>query len=175
MTDSAALERDLTNDLATLGDRLVDERFCGDLYRMLAGNALVRGDGSGGRLSLSWRRAEELVNALRERVDSEPMTLAQTGGEGEASDTVADELRRLGWIPRPRDTSAHDDSHIASPPDPPPPGQGERQAPVGPDETDWQERAHAEADAGERLYQGRPGSSAATRGRDPEERARPSS
>jgi hypothetical protein len=175
MTDSEALERDLTNDLATLGDRLVDEQFCGDLYRALAGNALVGADGSGERLSLSWRRAEELVNALRERVDREPMTLAQTGGEGEVSDTVADELRRRGWVLRPRDTSTHDDAHVASPPDPPPPEQGERQAPVGPEETEWEERAHAEADAGDRLYQGHPGSSAATRGRDPEERARPSS
>ena len=169
-------EQGLERDLGELSDAVREDAFAGELYRGLANHRLVDPDDPERRqVALSWRRAEEVVNDLRRHAGEEPLTLAQTGGEGEASDTVADELRRLGWIPRPRDTSAHDDSHIASPPDPPPPGQGERQAPVGPDETDWQERAHAEADAGERLYQGRPGSSAATRGRDPEERARPSS
>ena len=173
MTDSEALERHLTTDLATLGDRFIDEEFCGDLYRALAGNALhPERDGQTGRLSLSWRRSEELVNELRERAGRERMLLAQSGGEGQVADTVADELRRLGWILRPRQTSRHDDAHLASAPTPPPPEQGERQAPVGPDETRWEERAHEEADAGERLHPGRPGASGATTGRDPEERSR---
>lgn len=176
MTDPEALEHHLTNDLATLGDRLVDEEFCLQLYRALAGNALSpASDGHSGRVSLSWRRSEDIVNELRERVGRPPMALAQTGGEGEVSSTVSDELGRLGWILRPRDTSEHDDAHLASAHDPPPAEQGERRAPVGPDETRWEERAHEEADAGERIYPGRPGASGASRGKDPEERARPSS
>lgn len=90
-------------------------------------------------------------------------------------DTVVGELRRLGWALRPRPTSRHDEDHLASDPDPTPVEQGERRAPVGPDETRWEERAHEEADAGERLYPGRPGASGATTGKDPEERAHPSS
>lgn len=98
-------------------------------------NALLpEGDGRRGRLALSWRRAEDLVNGLRQRAGRERLALAQTGGEGEVSDTVAGELRRLGWALRQRPTSRHDDDHLASDPDPPPGEQGERRAPVGPDE-----------------------------------------
>ena len=176
MTDTEELERRLTSDLATLGERLADEQFCSDLYRALAGNALSpAGDGQSGRLALSWRRSEDIVNDLRERAGRERMTLAQTGGEGDVSSTVSGELGRLGWTLRARDTSEHDDAHLASAADPPPAEQGERRAPVGPDETRWEERAHEEADAGERLYPGRPGASGATRGKDPEERAHPGS
>lgn len=168
------LERHLTEDLATLGDRFVDEEFCSALYRALAGNALrPASDGESGRLSLSWKRAENLVNELRERAGREPMSLAQTGDEGQVSSTVADELRRLDWTLRPRDTSEHDDAHLASPHDAPPADQGERRAPVDTDETDWEQRAHEEADAGERLYAGRPGESGTKSGRAAEERARP--
>ncbi len=167
------LERQLVSDLATLGERLVDGEFCADLYRALAGNELLpAAGGQAGHVALSWQRAEDVVNALRERVGREPMALAQTGGEGEISRAVADALSKLGWRARPRDTSRHDDSHLSSPPGPPPPDQGERDAPVDPQDTRWEELAHAEADAEGRLQSGRPGESAATRGRDPEERAR---
>lgn len=168
------LERHLTADLATLGDRFVDEEFCSDLYRALAGNALrPAGDGESGRLSLSWKRAENLVNELRERAGREPMPLAQTGDEGEVSRTIADELRRLDWVLRARDSTEHDDAHLASPHDSPPAGQGERRAPVDAEETSWEQRAHEEADAGERLYPARPGESGTKSGRAAEERARP--
>ncbi|MDP8907925.1 MAG: hypothetical protein M3N47_02150 [Chloroflexota bacterium] len=174
MTKNEDLERHLTNDLATLGDRLIDAEFCSDLYRAIAGNALsLASDGQGARLSLSWKRAEDLVNELRRGVGREPMSLAQTGGEGEVDGTVAAELKRLGWKLRPRVTSQHDDAHLGSAPGPPPADQGERRAPLDPDETNWEQRAHEEADAGERLYPGRPGESGTRRGRDPEERARP--
>jgi hypothetical protein len=174
MTNSEALERRLADDLATLGDRLADAEFCSDLYRALAGNALrPTDDGGGGRVSLSWRRAEDLINELRARAGREPMTLAQTGGEGDVGGTVSGELGRLGWALRARDTTEHDDAHLASAADAPPPDRGQRGAPVGPDETEWEPRAHEEADAGERLYPGRPGESGTIRGRDPEERGRP--
>ncbi|HEV2785345.1 MAG TPA: hypothetical protein VGV67_03065 [Solirubrobacteraceae bacterium] len=173
MTDADTIERELIRDLATLGDRFADDRFAGDLYRALAGNALSKED-LRGHVSLSWRHAEEIVNNLRAEVGREALELAQSGDEGAVAETVADELRRLGWHARTRDTSRHDDAHVGSPPDPPPADQGQRRAPAGPLETDWEQRAHEEADAGERLMPGRPGTSAATRGRDPEERAHPS-
>ena len=173
MSDADIMERELVRDLATLGERFADEQFGADLYRALAGNALAKQD-LRGHVSLSWRRAEEIVNSLRAEEGREPLALAQSGDEGAVADTVADELRRLGWHARPRDTTRHDDAHIGSAPSPPPAEQGERRAPVGPDETEWEQRAHEEAEAGERLMPGRPGSSAATAGRDPEERSRPS-
>jgi hypothetical protein len=156
MTNHEDLERALANDLATLGDRRVDAAFCSDLYRAIAGNALSSsGDGREGRVALSWQRAEDLVNELRGGVGREPMSLAQTGGEGEVGDTVADELKRLGWTLRPRDTSKHDGAHLASSPDAPPADQGERRAPIDPRDADWEQRAHEEAEAGEPLYPGR--------------------
>jgi hypothetical protein len=174
MNEPQQLERELIDDLATLEERFADEEFSSDLYRALAGRALAK-EGRPGHVSLSWRRAEDIVNGVRETFGREPLVLAQTGGEGEVASTVADELGRVGWQLRPRTTSEHDDSHVSSPPDPPPPDQGERRAPVDPEDADWEERAHAEADAGGRIMPGRPGRSGATAGRDPEERARPSS
>ena len=124
------LEFHLSNDLVTLGDRLCDEEFCFELYRALAGNALHPARaGLTGRLSLSWRRAEDLVNDLRDCVGRRPLTLAQTGGEGEVSSTVADELAGLGWTLRRRNTSVYDDAHTGSAPQPPPADHGERFAP----------------------------------------------
>jgi hypothetical protein len=146
MTDPEALERRLTDDLATLGDRLADADLGSDLYRALAGSALSADDDAS-HLSLSWKRAEELVNSLRERAGREPMALAASGGEGELSRTVADELRRLGWTARPRDTSRHDEAHVSSPPQPPPADHGERRAPVDPADADWEQRAHEDAEA----------------------------
>jgi hypothetical protein len=146
MTDPDALERQLATDLTLLGDRFVDGEFCTELYRALAGCALSS-DAHPGHVSLSWRRAEDLVNTLREGAGREPMTLAQTGGEGDVSSTVAGELRELGWTARPRDPSRHDDAHVGSPADPPPAGHGERRAPVDPAEANWEQRAHADAEA----------------------------
>jgi hypothetical protein len=149
MTEADDLERELIDDLTSRGERLADEEFSTDLYRALAGNALSK-DGRAGHVSLSWRRAEDIVNGLRESIGREPLVLAQTGGEGDLSSTVADELARLGWQALPRTTSEHDDDHVSSPPDPPPPEQGERFAPVDPEEAHWEERAHEEADAAQR-------------------------
>src|SRR3954452_2941061 len=99
------LERELAADLATLGDRFTDERFCVELYRALTNNAWFwRDDPGAGHIALSWTLAERLVNDLRARVGREPLQLAQTGGEGEVSRTVEEELARLGWAHRPLDT-----------------------------------------------------------------------
>jgi hypothetical protein len=109
----------------------------------------VRRDGDSGTVSLSWSRAEELVNRLREERRQPELTLAQTGGEGEVSHDVAAELDRLGWTWQPLNTDRHDERHIDRPESPPPPDAGERRAPVsGSDE--WERRAHDEASAARR-------------------------
>jgi hypothetical protein len=173
MTDPEELERELASDLSRLGQRCADEAFCSDLYRALAGSALFKDDRSG-HVAPSWQRAQDIVNRLRADSGRDPLELAQSGGEGEVSATVAGELRQLGWRARPRNTARHDDAHLASPRDAPPPDQGERRAPVDAESADWEERAHEEADADRRIMPGRPGMSGATIGRDPEERAHPS-
>ena len=89
---------------------------------------------------------EDVVNALRESQDREPMTLAQTGGEGEPTQRVLQALAERGWTRAPLNTSRHDDAHVDSPPDPPPADAGERGAPVDPTTAAWEERAHEEAD-----------------------------
>ena len=149
MTDTDELERHLIADLTAVADDIIDAKRTTELYRALAGCELHPRDAElEGHLSLSWRRAEDILNGVREGLARPPLTLAQTGGEGEVSDTAAALLRELGWTARPRDTSRHDDQHRDSPPDPPPPDHGERMAPVDPQDARWEERAHAEAEGG---------------------------
>ena len=145
MSETAeTLEARLAAELGELADRFVDEEFSTELYRALAGCALER-DGVDGRVALSWRRAEELVNEQRVRIGYDALELAQTGGEGELTDLVEGELRRLGWRARPRSTDEHDPAHLASPESPPPPDHGERMAPVG-DSGAWEREAHEDAE-----------------------------
>ena len=139
------LEQELVGDLMALGDRFTDEEFCSELYRALARNAWRKETGPEGRLALSFTRAEQLVNELRARRGYEPLALAQTGGEGEISGLVAGELERLGWHGDAVDASTHDPERLTHPASPPPRDQGERQAPADP--SDWERRAHEEADA----------------------------
>jgi hypothetical protein len=142
--DTDALERALTADLVTLGQRLSDERFCHELYRALTNTRWYR-DGIDGHLALSWSLAERLVNDLRAGIDEEPLELAQTGGEGEVAPAVDAELRGLGWTHKPLDTSRNDADHVGE----------ERHAPPDPGETspghiseeERFERAHEEAEA----------------------------
>lgn len=137
MTSTDTLERELVRDIdETAPERLADERFSTDLYRALA-SVRWRHEGEDGALSLSWTRAEELVNGLRERHGHAPLTLAQTGGEGVVSDLVDGELARRGWRHEPLNTGRHDDRHSGSPAEPPPADHS------GPD---WERRAHAEAE-----------------------------
>ena len=144
MTQPDELERQLADDLADLGQRFVDEEFSSELYRALANN-VWRKEGAPGEVSLSWRRAGELVNDLRRHRDQPELVLAQTGGEGEISPVVADELARLGWNASALDSSRHQDAHRTQPESPPPADHGERHAPVA-DSDDGERRAHAEAD-----------------------------
>ncbi len=142
MTETAQmLEHALAADLARLRDRFVDEEFSGDLYRALSGKAWTK-DGEDGHVALSWTRAEQLVNEQRARIGYEPLALAQTGGEGDVSELVAGELGRIGWQAQDRERS--DADHLSRPESPPPPGQGERMAPTPP--SDWEDRAHEDAE-----------------------------
>jgi len=107
----------LQSDLQQLEERLRDEKFAHELYRALADN---RWEKDGEAVALSWKRAEELINALRKGHNRPPLELAQTGGEGEVSATVRAELERLGWRVEPLDTTGRDAAHLDSPPDSPP-------------------------------------------------------
>src|SRR5215210_6180735 len=142
MTETAQmLEHRLAADLTQLRDRFVDEAFSRDLYRALAGNAWTK-DGAEGRVALSWKQAEQLVNEQRARIGYDPLPLAQTGSEEEVTDLVADELGRIGWRAGERERSDRD--HLSRPESPPPPGQGERMAPASP--SGWEQRAHEDAE-----------------------------
>jgi alkylated DNA repair dioxygenase AlkB len=141
--DTDALERALAADLATLGDRLAEERFGSELYRALTNTRWYR-DGLDGHLALSWNLAEGLVNDLRRSVDQEPLALAQTGGEGEVAPAVESELRGLGWTHKPLDTHRHDDDHVSEEQESPPPSG----PPAGHlSEEDRFRAAHEEAEA----------------------------
>jgi hypothetical protein len=134
-TDTDTLERILREDLASLGDRLVDEEFSTELYRALGGR-VWRKDNLPGRISLSWSRAEDLVNELRDERGRPALTLAQTGGEGELSPAVEEELGRLGWRSEPLNTDRHDPTHEWQP--------AERE-PRTPPNAEWEREAHEEA------------------------------
>jgi hypothetical protein len=120
------LERQLIRDLEGVADRFGDADSATDLYRALANTRLYR-EGDDEHVSLSWNRAEEIVNGLRRLVDRPPLTLAQTGHEGEVQGRAADVLRELGWRWEPQDTRRHDDAHVSSPADAPPEDNPERQ------------------------------------------------
>src|SRR3954462_8432201 len=97
-----ALERRFANDLQTLGDLVQDDSWNEDLYKSLAG---VNWFHDGGHVSLSWNRAEACVNEIRAKHGQPPLALAQTGGEGDVTDRVANALSGLGWAPKPLHTS----------------------------------------------------------------------
>jgi hypothetical protein len=145
MSDTDRTEAALLADLATLGERLGDEQLCTELYRALAGGHLTK---DAGAVAPSWSHAEEIVNHLRAQVRAgDALALAQTGGEGELSDDARRALDERGWRWRRRDPSVHDTAHRGQPASPPPPGTGEREAPVS-DSHEWERSAHEEADKG---------------------------
>ena len=107
----------LQADMQRLGDRMRDEKFSTELYRALADNKWSK---EGESVALSWKRAEELINAVRRGLGEKPLVLAQTGGEGTVDRSVREEFEPLGWKIEPLDTSTHDPAHLDSPEDPPP-------------------------------------------------------
>jgi hypothetical protein len=108
----------LQADLQRLEDRIRDEKFCFELYRALADNKWSK---DGESVALSWKRAEELINAVRRGHGEEPLVLAQTGNEGDVDRTIHEVFEPLGWKIEPLDTGGHDPAHLDSPEDPPPP------------------------------------------------------
>jgi hypothetical protein len=134
------IENELLKDLDSLGDRLRDEKFCTALYRALTRNKWTK-DGVEGHVALSFTKAEELVNEARDRAGQPPLTLAQSGGEGEVGSPIEDELvTARGWRIAPLDTGEHDPGHVSKPAESPPRGDGER--------PEWERQAHEEARRG---------------------------
>src|SRR4051794_13247560 len=113
----------LQADMQRLGDRMRDEKFSRELYRALADNKWSK---EGESVALSWKRAEELINAVRRGLGEEPLVLAETGGEGTVDRSVREEFEPLGWTIEPLDTKSHDPAHLDSPEDPPPASGGRR-------------------------------------------------
>jgi hypothetical protein len=146
MTDTTTLERMLLDDLDVEGERAADENFCTELYRALTRSVWRNDRDPEGQLSPSFGRAEWLVNEWRARRGAEPLTLAQTGGEGDVSGTVEEVLGRLGWSRRPLATDRDHPAHLGLDESPPPPDHGERMAPV-PSSEEQEREAHAAADA----------------------------
>lgn len=145
-------ESTLLEDLAGLDERFADDEFSTELYRALARNRWTKDDHT---VSLSWSRAEELVNELRARRAQDPLELAQTGDEGEVSPLVLDEAGRLGWSIEALDTTTHDPEHSSKPVESPPPlGTGEAHAPVE-DAGGWERKAHEDAERARREHVGR--------------------
>jgi hypothetical protein len=113
-------------------ERFMDEKFCRDLYRALAGRRWFKG-GEEGYFVMSWSQAAELVNEMRRLLAGyDPLPLFQTGGEGEVSDLVDRELRLMGWFNEPEDTTERDPAHTWQPEEHEPPtgDVGKRFAPT---------------------------------------------
>lgn len=140
----ADAEEELLHDLRSLAPRAEEDWFATELYRALGNRRWHKLDRVDGSVSLSWRRAEDVVNELRADQGAPPLELHQTGGEGELSDAVGEELAALGWRSQALDTSSHDEDHVGESPSPPPRGHGEAQAPTEPPQQ-WRD-ARAEAD-----------------------------
>jgi hypothetical protein len=111
----------LQADMQRLDDRMRDEKFSRELYRALADNKWTK---EGETVALSWKRAEELIDAVRRGLGEQPLVLAQTGGEGTVDRTIREEFEPLGWKIEPLDTKSRDPAHLDSPEDPPPQAGG---------------------------------------------------
>ncbi|MDP8943738.1 MAG: hypothetical protein M3N16_06440 [Actinomycetota bacterium] len=122
-------ERRLETDLHALEPDLWDDQLAAELYRGLTNRTWRRGDEPEQAVALSWNRAERLVNELRGRIGYAPLTLVQTGQDGELTERVRTRLEALGWRSKPLDTSTHQDHHAAEPASTPPAGHGEEHAP----------------------------------------------
>jgi hypothetical protein len=144
--DPHALERLLTSELDQVFADLADDEGSSELYRALTNNRWGKPDGPDGYVSLSWTRAEEIVNELRERVGKPPLALAQSGGEGEVSERIEETMRQLGWTHHPLNTGRHDDAHVAQEQELPPEGRKAAEGRAGHEQPRWEREAHEQAD-----------------------------
>jgi len=142
--DADTLERELARDLGSVGAQLADDRLWQDLYKALANTRWHKPHTGQGHVTLSWKRAEDMVNGVAAEQGEEPMTLAQTGGEGEVAPRIAELLGPLGWSSTAANTSAHDPRHEDSPPDPPPAAREPGEEPA------WKREGDAAADSEQR-------------------------
>lgn len=124
--EAQELERLLVQDLETAANYFADDDSAADLYRALTNNIWFRSDPNV-HVALSWRHAEDVVNELRAKVDRPPLTLAQTGHEGEVIGRAADILPALGWQHQPLNTDEHDPNHVESAEHAPPVDNPQRQ------------------------------------------------
>lgn len=90
-----------------------DEQLMTEVYRALANRRWTRVEMIG-ELSLSWKRAADLVDELRAAAGHPPLKLEASGGEGVVDRRVTVILGPLGWRSRPLDTSTNDPSHLTS-------------------------------------------------------------
>jgi hypothetical protein len=133
------LERELINDLSQVEqERFSDEKFCTELYRALTATKLRKPGVTEGHVVLSFNQAESAINHLRRNIGAEPLTLAQTGDEGEVDSTVLDVLGGRGWSFAPASADAGDPMHDQASASPPPAAQ---------ETPEWERQAHEEADA----------------------------
>jgi hypothetical protein len=136
-TQHPKAEPALLGDLEKLAGKVAEDWFAVDLYRALAQRRWHRQENSAEVVSFSWRRAEQIVNSLREKQHAPKLDLDASGGEGQLSDDVDRALRALGWVSEPMSPDEHDPAHVgAEPPPPPPPDPGP---------TDWEREAHRAA------------------------------
>jgi hypothetical protein len=113
----------LQTDMQQLDARMRDEKFAHELYRALTDNKWTK---EGETVALSWRRAEELINAVRRGIGATPLELEASGGEGTVDRSIREAFEPLGWRIEPLDTSTNDPAHLSSPEDPPPASGGRR-------------------------------------------------
>lgn len=90
-----------------------DEKLMTEVYHALTNRRWHRVE-LDGELSLSWRRAADLVDELRAASGHTPLNLEATGGEGFVSRQVTGILGPLGWRSRPLDTTSNDPAHQVS-------------------------------------------------------------
>ena len=103
MPDDA--EQLLVRDLGKRRQRFGDEKFATELYRALTNRRWFKEDHLVG---FSRRRAEEVINGIRQLLGAPPLALQGSGEEGAVSRTVAEELGALGWNSEPVDTTRDD-------------------------------------------------------------------
>jgi hypothetical protein len=135
-TPASRAEIALLREVERLGDRVCEDWFAVELYRAMAGRRW-RSQNGDGAVALSWRRAEQVVDDLREAYHAPALSLTQRGGEGRLSEDVDRALRAHGWVSEPMNPDEHDPVHTDAAPEMPPRSGGPP--------TQWEQQAHQAA------------------------------
>lgn len=135
-TPASRAEIALLREVERVGDRVCQDWFAVELYRALAGRRW-HPENADGAVSLSWRRAEQVVDDLREAYHAPALSLTQRGGEGQLSEDVERVLREHGWVSEPMNPDEHDPGHTVAAPELPPRPNGTL--------TQWERQAHQAA------------------------------